>query len=1191
MICLWTLGCLSGADRQGPPRLIVSPGAAYEGDRLSLTLSAEGVNLKKCANTVDSLRFSNGKEPAAITVHSIDAIANVNDSVRVFIEIEMGAAGENDGQDYDVSFRCNSATTFTGRFHVKRIPSEVLLTLSPTSAAANSYNQTITLSTEEPFFEAGADIYVMFGSGEYVTVSQWKRVNDREMELIISVDASAPKGTVPVAVVKGEKVARGAFDIEDRIKSFIFVSPGEVYRQGADDLVPRVHDITIRGEGIDFVEADPDNGVGEDEATAVTFPEEPSIRVSNLEVIEVPGETTNEDGDPVVTLEKQLAVKIVVDQLAQLRATPLQVTTGDVSAWTTLSVRLPPDTPYLKIENQKPVPRNGKRTHVYVRAVNFEFDEVQSVTCVEDPGCDVVSYSLSGEPPRKMLIEMVVDVNYELPFATLQVVTAEHQVQERIMIGDQDPIDLTADVDFLIQGDPRQWVLFTLTGGGKFDSGSTVSVLPRSGLKITYEVFDSEDPKRYSVRFDVAKDAPTGPAYIQFISGSDVYVAPLYVKPSEEVPYVSLTPSSTLRRRNIMALRLTTGGEGWALSSDPSRYRFDDPALEVIDAALDPPGDTAAQLAVSVSPGARTDMSVLYVTGESSERAAATFAVLEPPSLQVMEPDVDEVNRGSTRTFTLTAPGVQFKQPGISIADNIGLRALRPQDGSTFVFDLTADREYSSDGWTGLIIDNEFNQYLTAIHINSDYNTNSLTAMMSPSSVPQGSHNVAITAYLPDEMTVALSELDVVVDAPGVFVASPQMLGIRAVSFILDVGYSASGEIPVFITTARGAAVGFIYIEPLESVEVDGASSFSDILPVDRSTKIEVDPGEIPSVLRFSSGEPNRTDVTAHLIASNNLDVADTAAGGELWITRGGETMVDGIAHVGTLPADIVVMSWGPNAVREGNLDIGENDEEYYEWELTEDPCVTPFLGSGVIDPALDVDRVMVGTTGCRLAAAVVARQMADRPWDTPDLWMEVRDDSDLLVGAMRSTGWPDPRDPDPRLLLDMDMDDVVVAVGSELASAGEYFLNIRRPYTIRELSRAANESFIELELWEGSDLDDLELILIDIATGSIVDRLQFSEVTVENDGVVVIAGQEMAEADVNHPVAQLPVSGPFVIALQKGGALMDAVQLGEGSEPASEGDPIPEEDGVPVYYRPFGLDTNNNAKDFLSRYWGDPGQ
>ncbi len=1026
LFCLWTLGCLSGGDRQGPPRLIVSPGSAYEGDRLSLTLSAEGVNLKECANTLDSLQFSNESGPAAITVHSIDAIVNVNDSVRAYIEIKMGAAG-----DYDVSFRCNSATTLAGELHVKLIRSEVALTLSPTSAAANSYNQMITLSTEDPFFEEGADIYVMFGSGEHVTVSEWRRVDNRQMELLISVAASASKGTIPVTAVKGEAVARGTFDIADRIESFISVSPGEVYRQGADDLVPKVHDLTIRGEGIDFIEADSDAGVSEEEATQVSFPEEPSIRVSSIDVIEMPGETTNADGDPVTTMEKQLAVKIVVDKLAQLRATPLQVKTGESSAWTTLSVRLPPDTPYLKIENEKPIPRNGKSTPVYARAVNFDFEDVQAVTCIE-PGCDVVSYALSGEPSKKMLIEMVVDSDFEPPFATLQVVTVYHEVQERIMIGDPDPVSLAGDREFLTQGDVRTAVRFTLTGDGKFDVGATITVLPRSGLKIVDDLLDLRDLKLYAVWFDVAKDAPTGPAYIQITSGKEVYVAPLYVKPSGEVPSISLTPSSTLRRRNIMALRLSTGGEGWALSPDVSRYRFDDPALEVIDAALEP-GGTAAQLAVSVSPGARTDMSVLYVTGESFERAAATFAVLEPPSLQVLEPDVDEVGRGSTKTITVSAEGVQFKQPGISIADNIGLRALRPQDGNTFVFDLTADREYSSDGWTGLIIDNEFKQYLTAIHISSDYNTNSLTAILSPSSVPQGSRNVAITAYLPDEMTVALSELDVVVDAPGVFVASPQMLGIRAVSFILDISYTASGEIPVFITTPRGAAVGFLYIEPLDSVEVGGSTPFSDILPVDRSTKIAVEPGEIPSVLRFSSGEPHRTDVTAHLIASNKVDVADTAEGGELWITRGGETTVDGIAHVGTLPADISVTSWGPNAVREANLDI----EEGYEWELTDDPCVNPFLGSGVIDPALDVDRVMVGATGCRLLAAVVARQMADRPWDTPDLWLEVRDDSDLLVGALRSTGWPDPRDADPRLRLGVDLFDVVGAGGAERAAAG----------------------------------------------------------------------------------------------------------------------------------------------------------
>ena len=103
------VGCLSDDTRQGPPDLLVSPASAFEGDVLALTLSAEGVNLKECANTVDSVIIDNEKGPAAITVHKVDALQHADDSVRVYIEIGMGSAGE-----YKISYKCNSNTTLEG---------------------------------------------------------------------------------------------------------------------------------------------------------------------------------------------------------------------------------------------------------------------------------------------------------------------------------------------------------------------------------------------------------------------------------------------------------------------------------------------------------------------------------------------------------------------------------------------------------------------------------------------------------------------------------------------------------------------------------------------------------------------------------------------------------------------------------------------------------------------------------------------------------------------------------------------------------------------------------------------------------------------------------------------------------------------------------------------------------------------
>jgi LEA14-like dessication related protein len=92
------------------------------------------------------------------------------------------------------------------------------------------------------------------------------------------------------------------------------------------------------------------------------------------------------------------------------------------------------------------------------------------------------------------------------------------------------------------------------------------------------------------------------------------------------------------------------------------------------------------------------------------------------------------------------------------------------------------------------------------------------------------------------------------------------------------------------------------------------------------------------------------------------------------------------------------------------------------------------------------------------------------------------------------------------------------------------------------------------------------------------------------NDGIIVVGGASMSEADIVDPVAVFPDKGPFAIRLVKQDITIDSVQLGEGLK-YGEGRELVDDGETPVFFRVNGIDTNDNQSDFLGSWIASPGQ
>ncbi|MDD5305725.1 MAG: hypothetical protein PHU25_00250 [Deltaproteobacteria bacterium] len=717
--------------------------------------------------------------------------------------------------------------------------------------------------------------------------------------------------------------------------------------------------------------------------------------------------------------------------------------------------------------------------------------------------------------------------------------------------------------------------------GGTLDPGSTARVLARSGIRVASALVD-DGGGAIRLWLDVADDAPVGPAFVEVLSAGTALTAFLSIEASG--PSVSVHPSVLLPGRRTAEFRISAAG--MTLSKDVG-IAFDDPAISVVKLA--PDGQGGVDVTVAVGPTARSDMTVAYVRDGASS-AAATFRVLAA-SRSTATAIPFEITRGgrAAHAISVSGQGTSFSadETVARLPGGIGVDVTRVEvlDATTLHLDLSVDED-GPGGWTGILLRTGEESVVVPLHIAAG--DESLTMTVTPSSLPPGTRDAVLDITTPAAVSLETSMSKTSTGTAGAYATLTQVKGANQARAAFDISFGAQiegGRIPIFVATAEGAAVGFVESEPIAATQLTEFAPWEGTLVPKEALLFSVTPAGVPSLIETCVGDPSRTDVNLELLASDGISTQDWTGAGHVWLLDPGDTLF--VARPSEDPGDL------PSALSvatrtSGTTAMPEPDDlPEQAMTLPGNPCEQPFLGLAAINGALDVDRLLVGATTCPLVVSAVARSLADRPWSTPDLWIEIRDSTDKPLAS--ATDQPSTRDADPSIPLEVSSASRQIVVGAQMGSTGLYLLNVRRAEIVRTLCRDVARQFIELEVGAQTTASSLSLSVVDPSDGTLLAHLDVPATVPPADGILVLGRAAMPGTDVaaDALLDGLPESGPFAVVLFVDGTAVDAVEAG-GSGTYGEGEPLPETTVCAA--RLSGIDSNDNSFDFQVGWAGAPG-
>ncbi len=1153
--------CGPDGDRGDPPAMYLDPPSALQGASVVVNISAQGVAFDRCTNLQsEAFTFTNADNESQVTVYQATALGP--DVMRATLVVAYSARVGT----HAIEYQCDKNTLLRGNLQVRERLESSTVTLEPAEAPAGTYDLVITIHAEDTYFIEDVT-HVIFGDGTNVAVKQLQLVGGTgELRVTVDISALSPVGEVDVAVITGSAVARGVFEITERIYPTIQVEPDQVLRP-ANGAVPVQASLHIEGESTTFV--DPAEAEA-DEGTVVSFPDNPGVTIDMCDVNSF----------------SEININISVDEFALLGPTPLVVETDGEVVTTDFTVLADPTDKVLLLTPSKLV-RGEESALLVAKVVNSSFDSF-SVAQFLDPECQVDAIAVLDA--QTMALWTSVDSDFPTGETVLQIDTAAETVAAYVVIVDGDsPFVSVPAPQSVIQGYSGYVVLGI--EGGLYSAGAHVHVLDRSGLKIENQS-PAIDGTSIVLDIRVADDAPTGPSLLRVTDGSLQMETILNIVPSGAVPHMEIWPPVVLPGRRTVDVTATVTGA--AMSASNAFITIDDPSVSVENVdVLD--GGTAV-MTLNVGPTARSDMAVAYL-GVNGDKAAATYLpVGDIKPILIGSPDV--ITRGSTTATVLiqvNVSGYVFNSVVAQVFDGIGVEIERATVINANIIEIELEVEPTEPegwhgGWFGIILTEADQQAVVPIKIAGT--DQSLTMQISPDTVKPGDREVTISASVPPE--ASLSQAVTVADTgvPGVYATLDSLPSAGSADIVLDVAYDVqigTMGIPIFLTAQKGAAVGHLDAQDLEDVAISEASPWEDDLLVGEDLLLTVDPGTPPTLFAVSSSKPAYADLEANLLYSQPLSFRhsfeDSDRAGVVWVLDSTDVKINvtPAGAPGAEPSSAWVVPKGGTAV-----DIVEpNDDPPDALQLAQSPCVTAFWAKGDIDGALDLDRVEIPATSCRLVCVVVARSVADRAWAVPDLRMDLLDSSDMLLDS--SKGWPTDADADPRIYFDGDSAIRQIAVSAEQATAGFYMLNIRKPTLVREVCRVPGESFIELEVEPGQAMDSLSVVQLDPDTGALLAALPLSG-TAPPDGLVVIGDGTLPFVDIDDTtgVALFTPGSGFVIALLDGVLRMDALQVG-GFGNYGEGNSLAN-GNEECFSRFGGIDTDDNLFDFLASWEPTPG-
>ncbi len=1139
--------------------MYLDPPSALQGASVVVNISAQGVAFDQCTNMQsEAFTFVNTANESQITVFEATALGH--DVMRVTLVVDYSA----DIGTHAIEYQCDENTLLHGSLQVRERLGSSTVTLDPAEAPAGTYDLYIDIHAVDTYFIEDVT-HVIFGDGTNVAVKQLQLIGGTgELRVTVDISALSPVGEVDVAVITGSAVARGVFEITERIYPTIQVDPDQVIRPANGD-VPVQASLTIEGESTTFV--DPAEAAA-GEGTVVSFPDNPGITIDTYDVKNF----------------SEIDINISVDEFALLGPTPLVVETDGEVVTTDFTILADPADKVLLLTPSKLV-RGKESVLLIARVVNSSFDSF-SVAHFLDPECQVDAIAVIDA--QTLAIWTSTDSDFPTDETVLQIDTAAETVAAHVVIADGNSPFVTVPAPQSVLQGYSGYVVLGIEGG-LYSTVAQVHVLDRSGLKIENQS-PTIDGTSIILEIRVADDAPVGPSLLKVTDGIQQMETILDIAPSGAVPHMELWPPVVLPGRRTIDMKATVTGP--TMSTSNAFITVDDPSVSVED--VDVLDGGMAVMTLNVGPTARSDMAVAYL-GVNGEKAAATYLPLENIT-PILTGSPDVITRGSDITTVLIQVDVSghvFNSVVAQVFDDIGVEIERATIINPNIIEIELEVEPTGTwpgGWFGIILSEAGRQAVVPIQIAGT--DQSLTMQLNPDTVKPGDREVTISASVPPQALLSQAVAVAGTGVAGVYASLDSPPSAGSAEIVVDVAYDVqvgSNGIPIFLTAQKGAAVGHLDAQDLEDLVISEASHWEGDLQLDEDLLLSVDPGAPPTLFTFSSSQPAYADLDANLLYSQpssfRQGFEDSSSTGAVWVLDSMDVKID--VTPSSAPGADPCAAW---VVPKGGVAVDmvePNDDPPDALQLTQSPCDMAFWAKGDIDGALDMDRVEIPATDCRLACAVVARSVANRAWAVPDLQMELLDSSDMLIDS--SKGWPTDTNADPRIYFDGDSSIRQIAVSAEQATAGFYMLNIRRPTLVREVCRVPGESFIELELEPGQSMDTLSVVLLDPDNGTVLAVLPLNG-TAPPDGLVVIGDGTLPFVDFEDTtgVTLFTAGSGFVIALLDGVLRVDSLQVG-GIGDYGEGDSLA--NGTEECFARFGgIDTDDNLFDFLASWEPTPG-
>ncbi|MCU0664872.1 MAG: hypothetical protein MUC50_21430 [Myxococcota bacterium] len=980
----------------------------------------------------------------------------------------------------------------------------------------------------------------------------------------------------------------------------MFVSPSTIDRPSSVFSAPLQYTLRVQSKNMEFegpdtdpstdTETGSDTETAEHSGTTVAFRANPGLKVASVEVIR----------------SDVLEATVLVYPEAFTRSSAMVVSSKGKQASARVTVRNGEGVPFLDL-SPGAVQADAARQKIWMRAVDFSLEELQSLTCLEN-GCTIDSFEVVHVPSKAAddgFFWIALDsaaLDSSVTTLPIRAVTSEgvvfgrfrliHSLQEQIDYPQEKYIEAPTGV--VRRGDTRR-SLPLLIHGATFSLTTLpeVSFPPRSGVTRSREPELSIGLKKLFIEYNVAKDAPLGPVTVTVENRGATYETDIIVAPSGNGDENLLSfGQRVVSREDGRATVELTSRSVWDSSQTPA-FEFDDPGVSL--EGFERIDDSNGRVTLRLGPGARSTESVMYASGPAG-KAAASIRVYEPRKPIFLAPKTPLVAlarsqgkmslhlRAVSEDWQWNPEGCYLPEVMEGIGVDVSAGRVDPTDSKTLVVDFSL-LPTGPGGWLGIVVPMGDRLGIAYVQVLGDDQSLSMT-FESPGLVA-GDRDVEVTAVLPEALDLTDGPVEAFSENPNLSVRIPHRVSAMA-PLRVDVAMGAPASVPVFVRGTVGAAVGIMQIEPLANEHWVDPQSEWVFLQAERKT-INFAPTAFPAVAAFYPSGENPIDITlASAEAARPLFdtqpispsltsfVFNAAQASFSMDVKGASTLV-GRALVLDAPAHSASMPIGPG-----------------------DPCAQPFLARGNLKGAFDSHAyVFTEATSCETAFVVVARDASNQPWVTPDTFIELRGPDNLpLQPAISSAGWPSGTKADPTLycpLIGTQLDIGTMAVlSTELSTAGEYLLNVRRPQIIREMSQVPGSAFIELEGKPGSSTDGLVLEVFDAQTDVPLASLALPSALSQfpDDGLLVVAGAGMSEADIVHEVGALPAAGGFAVALVADGLLIDAVQVGQTQGGSmGEGTPLESDSGAYVFARVGRIDTNDNSRDFIPVALATPGE